>query len=146
MSFKGSRSIPAPSGIDKKMYTAEQELEELLQIATVDAPLATLASAAILPSDTAEGLRAEDRKAELSARKTHQAATWAIRSATAASFFSRTSLLWLRQMQARTSPENTRLQQDISKLIAAAEYSADATLNAAKFASRALTSNVTSRR
>lgn len=131
--------IPAPSGMDKRMYTAEQELEELLQILAVDVPLATLASAAILPSDTAERLRAEDRKAELSACKTHQAAAWAINS-----FFSRTSLLWLSQMLARTSPEDTCLQQDISKLIAAAEYLADATLNAAKFASRALASNVTS--
>lgn len=138
-------SIPAPSGMDKKMYTAEQELEELPQIPTVDAPLdATLASATILPFDTAEGLKSEDRKAELSAHKTHQAAAWEILSATAA-FFSRTSLLWLCQMQANASSEDTRLHQDISKLIAAAEYSGDVTLNTAKFASRALASNVTAR-
>lgn len=34
-------SIPAPSGMDRKVYTAEQELEDLLQIPSVDAPLAT---------------------------------------------------------------------------------------------------------
>lgn len=125
------------------MYMVEQELEELLQIPMVDAPLATLASAAILPSDTTKGLTIKDRKAELSAHKTHQAAAWAIRLATAASF-SRTSLLWLHQMQARASPEDTRLHQDISKLISAAEYSVDTTLHADKFASRALASNVNS--
>lgn len=48
-------------------------------------------------------------------------------------------------MQARASPEDTRLQQDLSKIIAPTEYLSDATLNATKFASRALASNVTSR-
>lgn len=66
----------------------EQELEELLKLTAVDVPLASLASSNILPSDAAEGFRTEDRRAELSARKTHQAAAWAIRSATAVSFFS----------------------------------------------------------
>lgn len=108
--------------MDRKIYTAEQDLEDLLQIPSVDAPLATLVSVAILPSDTAEGFKAEDRKAELSARKSHQAAAWAIRSATAASFFTRTSLIWLCQMQTRVAPEDTRLQQGISKLMAAAKY------------------------
>lgn len=81
----------------------------------------------------------------MAARKTHQAAAWAIRSATAASFLSRTSLLWLNQMQARISPEVIHLQQDLSKLIAATEYMANTTINAAKFATRALASNVASR-
>lgn len=49
-------------------------------------------------------------------------------------------------MQSRVSPEDSCLHQDINKLIAAAEFSADATLNSAKFASRAVASNITSRR
>lgn len=126
------------------MYTGEQESEDLLRVPSVDAPLAKLSSAALIPSDMVEGLKAKDRKAELSSHKTHQAAAWAIRSATAASFFTRTSLIWLHQLQARVAPEDTRLHQDICKLITTAEFSADVTLNTAKFASRALTSNVTS--
>ncbi|XP_058041200.1 uncharacterized protein LOC131199441 [Ahaetulla prasina] len=95
-------AIPTPSGSDKKMYMTDQDLEDLLKVPTVDTPIATLASSSnIIPSDAAEGLRTEDRRAELSTRKTHQAAAWAIRSATAASFFARTSLIWLRQMQER---------------------------------------------
>lgn len=50
-------SIPAPSWMDKRMYIAEQKLEELLKIPTVDALLATMASATILSSSTAEGLK-----------------------------------------------------------------------------------------
>lgn len=59
-------------------------------------------------------------------------------------FFARTSLIWLRQMQARASPEDAHLHQDINKIIAATEYMADATLNSAKFASRAMASNIAS--
>lgn len=140
------RSLSNPSGLDKKMYTVEQEVEDMLKLPAIDAPFTNLASSNILPSDSAEGLKTEDRKAEMSVCKTHQAAAWAIRSAIAASFFNRTSLLWLRQMQACAPPGDVRLHQNINKLIAAAEYSADATLNAAKFASRVLASNVTSRR
>lgn len=54
------------------------------------------------------------------------------------------SLLWLRQE--RLPSEDTRLYQDVNKLVAAAEYSADASLNAVRFASRALFSAITSRR
>lgn len=91
-------AIPVPSGMDRRMYTGEQELEDLLRVPSVYAPLANLALAALIASDTAEGLKAKDRKAELSAHKTHQAAAWAIRSTIAASFFTRTSLIWLHQL------------------------------------------------
>lgn len=139
-------SIPTPSGLDKKLYTVDQVLEDLLKLPVVNVPLAHLTSPSILPSDATEGLKTEDKRAEFSIRKTHQAATWAIKSATAASFFARMSLIWLRQMQSRISPDDARLHQDVNKLIAAAEFSVDATLNSAKFASRALASNITSRR
>lgn len=96
--------------------------------------IAALASTALVSLEAADGLKAEDRKVELMLRKTHQAAAWALRAATAASFFNRTSLVWLRQLQVRIAPEDMRLHQDVNKLIAALEYSFDVTLNAAKFA------------
>lgn len=83
---------------------------------------------------------------ELTFRKTHQAAARAVKAATSTSFFTTASLLWLRQLQERLPPDDIRLHQDVNKLVAAVEYSADASLNAAKFASRALASAVTSRR
>ncbi|XP_032076117.1 lamina-associated polypeptide 2-like [Thamnophis elegans] len=139
-------AVKPPGSGDRKLFTSSPELETLLQFPTVDAPIAALASPALIPSEISEGLKAEDRKAESVIRKTHQAAAWALRSATAASFFNRTSLVWLRQLQERLDPEELRLHQDVTKLIAALEFSADATLSAAKFASRAVVSNVASRR
>lgn len=119
------------------------ELEELLQWTKVDASIAGLTSLTLIPSNSMECLKVQDKKAETSFHKTHLASAWAIKASTAASFFNRASLLWLHQLLARVPPENTRLHQDINKLTAA-EFSADATLNAAKFTSRALASNVTS--
>lgn len=98
-------SIPTLSGTDKRLYNMGPDLMELLQLPSVDGPVATLASSAILPTKIAEGLKAEDRKAEMSFRKTHQVAAWVIRAATEASFFIRTSLIWLHQMQERVPTE-----------------------------------------
>lgn len=94
-------SVPAPSGLDKKLYSVDQVLEDLLKLPAIDVPLALLTSPRILPSDAVEGLKMEDKRAEFSTRKTHQATAWAIKSATAASFFARTSIIWLRQLQSR---------------------------------------------
>lgn len=81
----------------------------------------------------------------MSCRKTHQSAAWAIWAAIAVSFFNRASLIWLCQLRDRLPSEDARIHQDVTKLIAAAEFSADASLDVAKFASRALASSVVSR-
>lgn len=66
----------------------------------------------------------------------HQVAAWAIKGSTVASFFNITSLLWLKQLQDRVPMGDTRTHQDLNKLQAALEFSADATLNAARFVSK----------
>lgn len=139
-------ALTAPSALDKKLYCSAPELEDILALPSVDAPVAALSSSSVITSDVVDGLKAEDRKTELTFRKTHQAAAWAVKAATSTSFFTRASLLWLRQLQERLPADDIRLHHDVNKLVAAAEYSADASLNAAKFASRALSSTVTSRR
>ncbi|XP_058052191.1 uncharacterized protein LOC131204695 [Ahaetulla prasina] len=134
--------LPPPSGTDKRFYNMAPDFLEILQSPTIDDPVAALTS--ILSSE--DGLKPEDKKAEVALRNMHQAAAWAIRAATAASFFNRASLLWLRQMQARVPPSDLRFHQDINKLVAAMEFSADATLDAARFASKAIASSVVARR
>lgn len=115
----------------------------MLQLPSVDAPVVQLTSSSVLTNNVADGLRTEDRKAEI-LRKNHQSAAWAIKAATLASFFNRASLIWLHQLQDRLPPEDKWLHQDINKLVAAAEYWADVSLDAAKFTSRALTATVES--
>lgn len=119
---------------------------QLLQLPVVDAPVPSLISSSIIFNDIKDSLKMEDKRAKMSFRKAHQVVAWAIRAATSASFFNRASLIWLRQLQERISPKEARVHQDINKLVVTTEYSADASLNAAKFASLARASTVTSRR
>lgn len=76
--------------------------------------------------------------------KGHQSSAWAVRAASSASFFNRAALRWLKQR--RFPPTDTRSHQDINKVKAAIEYSADASLDAARFASKSIASSVTMRR
>lgn len=139
-------SFSGPNSFDRRLYCSALELDALLQLPTVDEPVAGLTSSSILVGEVGDSLKLEDKRAEMALRKTHQAAAWSIRAATSASFFNRASLVWLHQLRERLPPEDARLQQDVAKRVAAAEYSADASLDAAKFASRALASTVSSRR
>lgn len=53
--------------------------------------------------------------------------------------------MWLQQLQDRIPLQDAHLQQDFNKLLVATQFSADATLNTVKFASRALLSVVSRR-
>ncbi|XP_034262888.1 uncharacterized protein LOC117658879 [Pantherophis guttatus] len=139
-------AYPGPNVTDKRFYNVAPTLAAALEIPTIDEPVAALACVNMITNDPDEGLNPEDRKAEISLRKAYHAAAWGVKSATAASFFNRTSVLWLKELQARIPATDVQAHKDLNNLIMAAEYSADATLNSAKFASRAIASSVTARR
>lgn len=100
------------------------ELAKARQIPVVDGPVVALAFASIMPNELEDALKAEDKRAELTLWKAHQAAALAVKASTSASFFNRTSLLWLQQVQERVPAEYLCTHQDINKLMAAAEFSA----------------------
>ncbi|XP_013907084.1 PREDICTED: serine/arginine repetitive matrix protein 1-like [Thamnophis sirtalis] len=131
---------------DKVFYNVAPNLLEALEMPTVDGPVVALAPLPVLSSNTDDALNPEDKRSEITLRKVYQSASWAVKSAVTASFFNRTSLIWLKQMQARIPATDLQTHEDINNLIAAAEFSADATLTSVKFASRAIASSVTARR
>ncbi|XP_070605563.1 lamina-associated polypeptide 2-like isoform X2 [Erythrolamprus reginae] len=141
-----SEEDPLPSMKEKRFYNVDPNLRAALEIPTIDGPVVSLASPKFTSGDTDDALKEQDRGSEVTLRKVHQAAAWAVKSALAASFFNRTSLLWLEQLQSRIPDTDLCTFEDIKKLVAAAEFSADATLNSAKFASRSLASSLTVRR
>lgn len=144
--FGQPAALTALSALNKRLYCAAPELDTLLALPSVDAPVAQLSSTLPVSSDIMDGLKAEERKTEIGFQKAHKAAAWAVKAATVTSFFNRASLIWLHQLQESLPPDDKRIHQDINKLVAAMEYSADASLNAAKFASRSLAATVTKRR
>lgn len=86
----------------------------------------------------------EDKRAETTVIKGHQVAAWAIRASTSASFFNRLALLWLCQLQECLPSSDTRSHQDLNKIAAVLEYSANATLNSTRFTAKSLGSSITS--
>lgn len=92
-----------------------------------------------------DALKAEERREETALRRVHLADSWVVWASTSASFFTRASVRWLRHLQSHLAPEDVRAHQDLLKILAAAEYTADATLVAAKFSAQAMASSITAR-
>lgn len=139
-------AFSALGGIDRKLLDTVPSLNEVLEVPAVDEALAPILSDTKIPGDMSEALKAEDKKSEISLRRTHQASAWAIRASTSNSFFARIALIWLKELQDRISPEEMRVHQDVTKIRAALEYMADVSLQSAKYSARAIASNVAARR
>lgn len=77
---------PNPTSAEKTIYNVAPDLAKSIQVPSIDAPVAALHSSSSLPGDPAESLRPEDRRSEQSLQRAHQAAAWAIRASTTASF------------------------------------------------------------
>ncbi|XP_058017525.1 uncharacterized protein LOC131187272 [Ahaetulla prasina] len=135
-----------PNATDKKFYNCAPDLENILQVPTVDAPIVALTTSSHVTGPENEALRPEDKRADQSLVKSHQASAWAVRSSIASSFFNRAAIMWLKQHQSRLPTSDVRAHQDLNKVIAALEFSADSTLNAARFSAKSIGSTVTSRR
>lgn len=74
----------------------------------VDEPVMALASPSAALAEVEEVLKLDDRNLEQVLRKAHQTAAWGIKVATAASFFTRASLLWLKQIQDKIPASDIR--------------------------------------
>lgn len=137
---------PLPSTLDKRLYNVGPELSKALEVPSIDLPVVSLSSPNAASAAPEDALCPEDKRLEQTLIKGHQASAWAVRAATSASFFSRSALLWLRQLQERLSPRGSRARRDINKLKVALEYTADASLDVDRFASKSIASSITTRR
>lgn len=94
-------SGPNPNQLDRLFYNLAPELASLLQIPTVNPPVAAPMASANMTGPPEDNLHLEDRRLEQSIVKSHLASAWAAKSAMAPSFFNRASILWIRQLQNR---------------------------------------------
>lgn len=134
-----------PSTSDKRYFNVGPELVKVLHITSVDAPVATLLSSSNIPGEPEDRLRPNDRRADHSLQRSHQRDAWAIHSPTSASFFKRTTLIWLRHLQENVPASDIQLHQDLNKIVAAVQFSADTTLHSAHFVAKAMASSVAAR-
>ncbi|XP_060542718.1 ligand-dependent nuclear receptor corepressor-like protein isoform X7 [Pantherophis guttatus] len=134
----------SPNGLDKRLYNSASPLLDILQVPMVDPPIVALTDYSHPTGAPEDSLRPEDKRAEKTLLKGHQTTAWSIQASTSASFFNWAALLWLKQLQARLPLSDARSHQDLNKIAAALEYSADATLNSTHFSARVLGFNVAS--
>lgn len=90
-------SGPVPNNLDKQFYNMAPDFSHLLQVPSVDAPVLALSSLSPLAGPPEEYLRPEEKKVERTLIKGHQASAWSVQASSAASFFNRATILWLRQ-------------------------------------------------
>ncbi|XP_039222345.1 uncharacterized protein LOC120318592 isoform X3 [Crotalus tigris] len=99
-----------------------------------------------IPGEMAKALKAEDKKFESALCRSHQASAWAVKASTSLAFFARVSIMWLRELQDLVPPDQVCVHQTLTKLVAASQYMADASLHAARYSSRAIAADISARR
>lgn len=139
-------SSSTPNNLNQRFYSIDMEFANTLQVPTVDSPVVALSAPSVLTGPPEEVLPPVDKRFEQSLVKAHQSAAWSIKASTVASFFNRASLLWLQQLQEWLPATDMRSQQDLNKIVAALEFSVDATLNASRFAAKSISTTTASHR
>lgn len=75
-------SALVPSSTDHKYFNVAPDLATLLQVPSVDAPVAALLPNASIPGDPEEGLRREEHRSDQVLQRAHQGSAWAIHHST----------------------------------------------------------------
>ncbi|KAJ6658850.1 hypothetical protein lerEdw1_019773 [Lerista edwardsae] len=117
-----------------------------LKLPVVDAPVAALGSACVLPTDF-DGMPKDvvDRRIEVAIHKTFDAAAGSLRASAVGSLFARASYLWTRDLLKNFEiPEEAR--REINKISTAAAFVADATTDVLQLSARAMAGSVAARR
>uniref|UniRef100_A0ACB8G8A6 Uncharacterized protein n=1 Tax=Sphaerodactylus townsendi TaxID=933632 RepID=A0ACB8G8A6_9SAUR len=130
----------------KKLY-ALPAYADYLQVPVIDAPIAALQSSGLVSGDGEGKIRDRiDRRVDQLSRQTHEAIAMAIRASAAASIVSRASIVWARKVIQLLPESERRLHEGASRMLMAASFSADATVDTMTFLARATGLTVATRR
>ncbi|XP_013909106.1 PREDICTED: ubiquitin carboxyl-terminal hydrolase 7-like [Thamnophis sirtalis] len=110
-------NFSAPGSNDCRHYNVEQTFAQAIQLPAFDTPVAALVSASpVVSGDAVDKMKPEDKRAELTLRKTFNATAWAIKSVASASYFNRATVMWLKKLQELIPIQDERIHQDLFKL------------------------------
>lgn len=87
-----------------------------------------------------------DRKADFALKKAHEAAILSIKAAASDSIVSRASIVWMRKLVQLIPDEDCHAMEGANRVLKAACYTADATLDSMVFASKSISSAAAARR
>lgn len=128
----------------KKLYNLPPFVSEILQVPLVDAPVLAIQSSGLLSEDSQGNIKdAWDRRVDTALRRYHEATTMAC---TTASVVSRASIVLGGKMLELLPVSESRLREGASRMLKATSFTADATLDALIFSSRAVASSTVARR
>lgn len=143
---KPSANKQFPS-LAKKLYDLPPFANEMLQVPLVDAPVVDLQSPGLLSEDGQGSVRDNlDKRVDTALRRTHEAIAMTIKASVTTSMVCRAAIVWARKLLQLLPENNRRVLEGATRLLKAASFSSDASLDAATFASRAMASSAVARR
>ncbi|KAL8190433.1 UNVERIFIED_CONTAM: hypothetical protein K2H54_053979 [Gekko kuhli] len=114
------------------------EAMEDVKVALVDAPVVALHSGAILSKDGDNVLKDPvNRKNKTALKKSHEAASLAVRASAVPSSFTRAIVIWANNLLQEMDPDRVVLKGSFLKIKIAAEFGSDASQNTMQFCARA---------
>uniref|UniRef100_A0ACB8FJI1 Uncharacterized protein n=1 Tax=Sphaerodactylus townsendi TaxID=933632 RepID=A0ACB8FJI1_9SAUR len=138
---------PTHSGVPSQdCLMAQTEQEEASNPEESDGPVAALQSSGLVSKDGRGQIKdMQDRRSDQFCKRTHEATAMAIRALATASIVSRASIVWARKVLELIPPTETKAIEGVNRMLKAANFVADATLDAVTFLPRSLASSVATR-
>uniref|UniRef100_A0ACB8FNX0 Uncharacterized protein n=1 Tax=Sphaerodactylus townsendi TaxID=933632 RepID=A0ACB8FNX0_9SAUR len=131
----------------RKLYDLPAYANNILQVPIIDGPVAALQSSGLVSKDGRGQIKDfQDRRSEQFCKRTHEAAAMAIRASATASIVSRASIVWARKVLELLPPTETKAIEGVNRMLKAASFAADATLDSVTFSARSMASAVATRR
>uniref|UniRef100_A0ACB8FVY1 Uncharacterized protein n=1 Tax=Sphaerodactylus townsendi TaxID=933632 RepID=A0ACB8FVY1_9SAUR len=131
----------------RKLYDLPVYANNILQVPIIDGPVAALQSSGLVSKDGRGQIKDfQDRRSEQFCKRTHEAAAMAIRASATASIVSRASIVWARKVLELLPPTETKAIEGVNRMLKAASFAADATLDSVTFSARSMASAVATRR
>uniref|UniRef100_A0ACB8EKJ0 Uncharacterized protein n=1 Tax=Sphaerodactylus townsendi TaxID=933632 RepID=A0ACB8EKJ0_9SAUR len=121
----------------RKLYDLPAYANNILQVPIIDGPVAALQSSGLVSKDGRGQIKdMQDRRSDQFCKRTHEATAMAIRASATASIVSRASIVWARKVLELIPPTETKAIEGVNRMLKAASFAADATLDAVTFSAR----------
>lgn len=130
-----------------KLYSLPEQGMKRLKTPSVDAPVAAVSSATVLPSEGESGPKdGVDRRVESTLKKNFEATSQAFRASVASSIFSRATFVWSEELAKSEPTLSKRSKCTLKKMALASAAAADCAYDAMQLVARSMGLSVMARR
>lgn len=137
-----SHNSPAPPSV-KKLYALPKFTNDFLKVPVVEAPILDIQSSGLLSQDGLGSIKDSwDKRIEHSLCWTYDASSLSVGASATASIVARASIVWIKKLIDLIPPDDSRVQEGLSRILKANSFVADATLDSLVFTSRAMAASM----